>query len=108
MHVFAQAIRLGILVIAYLTICACETMEEFYEEVIVASVDEVIVEPIRNAELSHCYGCDWIVQEFHRGEWETRNSKPYDTREECLAAKREQEDRDSHIHFRCIHESELD
>jgi hypothetical protein len=82
-------------------------MESFYEEVVVASVNEVIVEPVTNAEWSHCHGCDWIVQEFHRGDWETRNSQPYDTREECLAAKREQEDRDSHIHFRCIHESEL-
>jgi len=108
MLAFPQTIRLGVLVVTCLAIAACETMESFYEEVIVASVDEVIVEPMRNAELSHCYGCDWIVQEFHRGEWETRNSKPYDTREECLAAKREQEDRDSHIHFRCIHESELD
>ena len=103
----SQTIRLGALVIACLGISACETMEEFYEEVIVASVNEV-VEPVKNAEISHCYGCDWIVQEFRRGEWETRNSKPYDTREECLLAKREQQDRDPDIHFRCIHESELD
>ena len=108
MQTIAQTIRLGFLVIACLAVSACETMESFYDEVIVASVNEVIVEPAKNAELSHCYGCDWIVQEFHRGEWETRNSKPYDTREECLLAKREQEDRDPDIHFRCIHESDLD
>ena len=108
MQTITQAIRFGILVIACLAISACETMEEFYEEVVVASVNEVIVEPLKNAEISHCYGCDWIVQEFHRGEWETRNSKPYDTREECLLAKREQENRDREIHLRCIHESELD
>ena len=108
MHNISQTIRLGVLVVACLGISACETMESFYEEVIVASVNEVIVEPVKNAELSHCYGCDWIVQEFHSGKWETRNSDPYDTREECLLAKREQEDRDPHIHFRCIHESDLD
>ena len=108
MQTIAQTIRLGILVVACLAISACETMGEFYEDVIVASVNEVIVEPVRNAEISHCYGCDWIVQEFHRGEWETRNSDPYDTHEECLVAKHEQEDRHTETIFRCIHESELD
>jgi hypothetical protein len=81
-------------------------MESFYDEVIVASVNETIVEPIKNTELSHCYGCDWIVQEYH-GQWETHNSKPYDTHGECLTAKREQQDRDPERLFRCIHESEL-
>ena len=108
MQTFTQAIRFGFLVTACLAISACETMGEFYEEVVVASVNEVIVEPARNAEISHCYGCDWIVQEFHRGEWETRNSDPYDTQEECLVAKHEQEDRHTETIFRCIHESELD
>lgn len=108
MFTFPQTMRLGALVIACLALSACETMESFYEEVIVASVNETIVEPARNADLSYCYGCDWIVQEFHQGNWETRNSKPYDTLEECLVAKHEQEDRDSSVRFRCIHESDLD
>lgn len=108
MQTFPQTIRLGILVIACVAISACETMEEFYEEVIVASVNEVIVEPVKNGEISYCYGCDWIVQEFHQGEWETHNSDPYDTQEECLAAKHKQEDRHTETIFRCIHESELD
>lgn len=108
MQTIAQTIRLGILLIACLAVSACETMKSFYEEVIVASVNETIIEPVKDTELSYCYGCDWIVQEFHGGQWETRNSQPYDTREECLLAKREQEDRDSHIRFRCIHESNLD
>jgi hypothetical protein len=108
MQTITQTIRLGILLIACVAVSACETMESFYEEVIVASVNETIIEPVKDTELSYCYGCDWIVQEFHGGQWETRNSQPYDTREECLLAKREQEDRDSHIHFRCIHESDLD
>mgnify|MGYP001827643452 FL=1 len=47
----------------------CFTIESFYEEVIVASV--------KDTELSYCYGCDWIVQEFHGGKWETRNSQPF-------------------------------
>jgi len=88
-------------------------MEEFYNEVIVASVSETfdetvdeIVEPISNPELSYCAGCDWIVQEFH-GKWETHNSKPYDTDEECWVARREYEKRDPDVRFRCIHESEL-
>ena len=81
-------------------------MEEFYNEVIVESVNEVIIEPISNAEFSYCAGCDWIVQEFHGG-WETHNSKPYDTEEECRAARREQEKRNPDTRFRCIHESEL-
>ena len=108
MQLPSQTFRLGFLAVACLGISACETMESFYEEVVVASVDEVIVEPAKNAEVSHCYGCDWIVQEFHRGEWETHNSDPYDTQEECLAAKHEQEDRHTETIFRCIHESELD
>lgn len=107
MLTLAQTIRLGILVTSCLAISACETMESFYEEVIVASVNETIVEPIKNTELSHCYGCDWIVQEYHSGKWETHNSQPYETHGECLAAKREQEDRHSSTRFRCIHESEL-
>jgi hypothetical protein len=89
MQTITQTIRLGILLIACVAVSA-------------------IIEPVKDTELSYCYGCDWIVQEFHGGQWETRNSQPYDTREECLLAKREQEDRDSHIHFRCIHESDLD
>ena len=107
MQMLSKTIRPGILVFACLAISACETMESFYDEVIVASVRETFVEPIRNTELSHCYGCDWIVQEFH-GKWETHNSQPYDTREECRAAKREQEARHTETVFRCIHESELD
>lgn len=103
-----QTIRLGVLAIACLAISACETMESFYEEVIVASVNEVFVEPIKNTELSHCYGCDWIVQVYYEGKWETRNSDPYDTQTDCLRAKKEQEDRDPDTRFRCIHESELD
>ena len=106
MQPFPQTIALGILVIACLAISACETMASFYDEVIVASVNETIVEPIKNTTLSHCYGCDWIVQEYHL-KWETRNSKPYDTEEECLVAKREQNDRDPERLRRCIHESEL-
>ena len=85
---------------------ACETMEEFYDEVIVASVKETINEPVNNAELSYCAGCDWIVQEFH-GEWETHNSKPYDTESKCRDARRVQQNRDPDVPFRCIHESQL-
>jgi hypothetical protein len=81
-------------------------MQDFYNEVIVASVNETIVAPIANAELSYCAGYDWIVQEFH-GEWETHNSKPYETERECRGAKREQQDRNPDTVFRCIHESEL-
>lgn len=81
-------------------------MESFYDEVIVASVNETIDGTVNDAELSYCAGCDWIVQEFH-GKWETRNSKPYDTEEECFVARRKQEDRDPDIRFRCIHESQL-
>ena len=66
MQAFPQTIRLGILVIACLAVSACETMESFYEEVIVASVNETIIEPIKDTELSYCYGCDWIVQKFRR------------------------------------------
>ena len=105
--------RLSILVIACLALSACETMEDFYNEVIVASFTETIdetvdeiVEPMRNPELSYCPTCDWIVQEFHGG-WETRNSKPYDTDEQCWVARREYEKRDPDVRFRCIHESEL-
>ena len=99
--------RLSLLLVGCLALSGCETMQEFYEEVIVASVNETIVDPIVNAELSYCGGCDYIVQEFHDDGWETRNSKPYDTEDECRAAKLEQKNRDPHIMFRCIHESEL-
>jgi hypothetical protein len=58
------------------------------------------------ADLSYCYGCDWIVQEYH-GKWETHNSQPYDTQQGCLVAKREQNDRDADRLRRCIHESDL-
>ena len=105
---FPQTVRLGILVFACLALSACETMESFYEEVVVASVNETIVEPAKNADLSYCYGCDWIVQVYYEGNWETRNSDPYDTLEECIVAKREQEDRHSETRFRCVHESDLD
>ena len=81
-------------------------MQDFYNEVIVASVNETFVDPINNAELSYCAGCDWIIQEYH-GEWATRNSKPYDTEEKCWVARREYEKRDPDVRFRCIHESEL-
>ena len=54
-------IRFSFLVFGLLTLSACETMEEFYDEVIVASVKETISEPVYNAELSYCAGCDWIV-----------------------------------------------
>ena len=77
MQTIAQTIRLGILLIACLAVSACETMKSFYEEVIVASVNETIIEPVKDTELSYCYGCDWIVQEFHGGKWETRNSQPF-------------------------------
>jgi hypothetical protein len=105
-HPTTNRFRLGILMIGCLVLSACETMESFYDEVIVASVNETFGETADNAELSYCAGCDWIVQEFH-GKWETHNSKPYDNKEKCRAAKRKQEDRDPDIHFRCIHESEL-
>jgi hypothetical protein len=95
-----------LVVIGCLTLSACETMEEFYDEVIVASVNETIVDPVKNTELSYCAGCDWIVQEFH-GEWSTHNSKPYDTKSECDAARRKQQNRDPDVPFRCIHESQL-
>jgi len=99
--------RLSLLLVGCLALSGCETMQEFYEEVIVASVNETIVDPVVNAELSYCGSCDWIVQQFYEHEWETRNSKPYDTEDECRAAKLEQKNRDPHIMFRCIHESEL-
>ena len=98
--------RLSILVIACFALTACETMEEFYEEVIVESFNETFTEPVSNAELSYCAGCDWIVQEFH-DEWETHNSKPYKTESECRAARRDYADRNPDTPFRCIHESEL-
>ena len=94
------------LLIGCFALSACETMEDFYNEVIVESVNETINEPINNAELSYCAGCDWIVQEFH-GEWSTHNSKPYDTESECDAARRQQRNRDPDVPFRCIHESQL-
>ena len=98
--------RLCSIVIGRVVLSACETMQDFYNEVIVESVNETIVDPINNAELSYCAGCDWIIQEFH-GEWATHNSKPYKTEKECWAARREQRDRDPDTIFRCIHESEL-
>ena len=85
-------IRLSLLLLGCLALSGCETMREFYDEVIVASVNETIVDPTANAELSYCAGCDWIVQEFHDAGWETRNSKPYDTEDQCRAAKREQQE----------------
>ena len=81
-------------------------MAEFYDEVIVRSANETFVEPLKNAELSFCAGCDWIVQEYH-DEWSTRNSKPYDTKPECDEARHKQRDRNPDTPFRCIHESEL-
>jgi len=101
-----MSIRISILVLGCLALSACETMAEFYDEVIVASFDETFVEPVKNAELSYCAGCDWIVQEYH-GEWSTRNSKPYDTEDECRAARSEQRKRNPDTSMRCIHESEL-
>ena len=98
--------RLSILLIGCLALSACETMQDFYNEVIVASVNETIADPVNNAELSYCAGCDWIVQEYH-GEWSTHNSKPYDTEKECRAARHEQEERNPDTYFRCIRESEL-
>jgi hypothetical protein len=98
--------RLGIFVFCSLSLSACETAKDFYNEVIVESVNETIVDPINNTELSYCAGCDWIVQEFH-DEWATHNSKPYETESECRAARREQESRNPDTIFRCIHESEL-
>jgi hypothetical protein len=99
-------ITVTLVIIGCLTLSACETMQDFYDEVIVASVNETIVDPINNAELSYCAGCDWIIQEFH-GEWSTHNSKPYDTENECHAARRKQQNRDPDVRFRCIHESQL-
>lgn len=98
--------RLALLVIGCMILSACETMQDFYDEVIVASVNETIVDPINNAELSYCAGCDWIIQEFH-SEWSTHNSKPYKTEKECRAARREQRNESPGTIFRCIHESEL-
>ena len=94
------------MLISCLTLSACETMEDFYNEVIVASVNETVDETVNNAEVSYCPTCDWIVQEFH-AEWSTHNSKPYDTEEDCWVARREYEKRDPDVRFRCIHESEL-
>jgi len=99
-------LTLSILLIACVALPACETMEEFYDEVIVASVNETIVEPAKNAELSYCPTCDWIIQEFH-GKWEERNTKDYKTRDECWAARRKKEAKEPDVRFRCIHESEL-
>ena len=99
-------IRLSTIILASLVLSACETMAEFYDEVVVASVNETIVDPINDGELSYCAGCDWIIQEFHE-EWSTHNSTPYETQRECLVAKREQEEQHPRTIFRCIHESEL-
>ena len=97
---------LSVLLVSYFALAACETMEEFYDEVIVASINGAIVEPAKNAEVSYCPTCDWIIQEFH-GKWETHNSKSYDTRDECWAARREEEAKDPDVRVRCIHEIEL-
>jgi hypothetical protein len=91
---------------ACFSLSACETMEEFYDEVIVASVKETFDDTASNAELSYCPTCDWVIQEFH-GKWEERNTKDYKTRDECWAARRKKEAKEPDVRFRCIHESEL-
>ena len=98
--------RISILLIGCLALSACETAQDFYKEVIVASFTETFVAPLSNGDLSYCAGCDWIIQEFH-GEWATHNSKPYETEQECRRARHEQEERNPDTYFRCIHESEL-
>jgi len=74
--------------------------------VILSGCAEILDAVIEVAEVSHCSGCDWIVQEWH-DDWETHNSDPYDDETTCEKALTEQSRRDPDFGFRCIHEEEL-
>ena len=63
-------------------------------------------ELIDTADLSYCYSCDWIVQEWHDG-WSTHNSKPYDDAAACEQALATAAQLDRELGLRCINEEEL-
>lgn len=63
-------------------------------------------ELIEDANIGRCWGCDWIMQEWHEG-WETRNSDPYDDGPACEQELMRISERDTHQGYRCINEEEL-
>jgi hypothetical protein len=74
---------------------------------LLAGCSELLGDLVDDADIGYCYGCDWIVQEWYGGEWETRNSKPYDTEELCEQKLKANSQEDPDQGFRCIHEEEL-
>ena len=58
-------------------------------------------------ELSYCYGCNWIVQEWDDPGWSTHNSDQYATEELCEQSLAEQSRRSPDRGHRCIYEGDL-
>ena len=73
---------------------------------VLAGCAELSAELFDEANIGYCYGCDWIVQEWH-DEWSTHNSKPYDDEAACEQALATAAQRDRELGLRCINEEEL-
>lgn len=59
------------------------------------------------ADVGHCHGCDWIIQEWDGPGWSTHNSDPYETEEICEQALAEQSRKSPDRGHRCIYEADL-
>jgi len=59
------------------------------------------------SELEYCGGCDWIVQEWDDGVWNTHNSDPYETEEICEQALADQSRVSPDRGHRCVYEGDL-
>ena len=71
-----------------------------------AGCAELLGDLIDDAEIGHCWSCEWIMQEWHDG-WETRNSDPYDDEEACERTLVQLSASDAYQGYRCINEEEL-
>lgn len=68
-----------------------------------AEIADVLLE-----ELSYCYGCNWIVQEWDNPGWSTHNSDQYDTEELCEQSLAEQSRKNPDRGYRCVYEGDLE
>jgi hypothetical protein len=67
---------------------------------------EIVGELIDEANIGHCWSCEWIMQEWHEG-WETHNSDPYDDENACEQQLAISSQQNRELGYRCINEETL-
>jgi len=87
----AALLRCGALASVLLTLSGCA---------------EIVADLIDDANIGHCWSCEWIMQEWYEG-WETRNSDPYDDENACEQQLAMLSEKNRETGYRCINEEEL-